>query len=68
MIQDLPGCDAIVDDILIWDGSTEEHDGRLTKVLKRVEAQNLKLSPEKCKCRQNQVTYVGHILCGQSET
>ena len=62
MISGLEGCEAIVDDILIWGTDLQEHDARLRKVLDRVKDYNLRLSPEKCRFRQNQVTYVGHVL------
>ena len=42
------GCIMIMDDILIFERTPEEHDERLTKVLKKIEALGLKLNKEKC--------------------
>lgn len=52
----------VVDDILIWGRTVQEHDERLKQVMNRVRAINLKLNPEKCKFRVNSVHYVGHLL------
>lgn len=52
----------MVDDILIWGRTLLEHDERLTQVLNRIRAINLKLNPDKCKFRVNCVHYVGHLL------
>ena len=62
MISDQEGCASIVDDILVWGGTIEQHDRRLQQVLDRCNGYNLKLSPEKCKFRQESVSYVGHLL------
>ncbi|XP_033731071.1 uncharacterized protein K02A2.6-like [Pecten maximus] len=62
MVNDLEGCDAIVDDLLIWGENIEQHDERLKKVLDRVREYNLKLSPDKCRFRQTELSYVGHKL------
>ncbi|KAL2083268.1 hypothetical protein ACEWY4_021041 [Coilia grayii] len=55
-------CEIVVDDILVWGRTLQEHDGRLTQVMNRIRAINLKLNPEKCKFRVNSVHYVGHLL------
>lgn len=69
MISGLEGCEAIVDDILIWGTDMEEHDTRLRKVLDHVRDYNLRLSPDKCRFRQNHVTYVMYSLMkGLSQT
>ena len=36
LLGDLPGVETDIDDILVWGGSQEEHDSRLTAVLKGV--------------------------------
>ncbi len=55
-------CEIIVDDILIWGSSVEEHDKRLKCVLDRVRAINMQLNPTKCRFRVSEVPYVGHLL------
>ncbi|MCG8047630.1 MAG: RNase H-like domain-containing protein [Candidatus Thiodiazotropha endolucinida] len=65
MVQDIEGCEAIVDDILIWGKDIEEHDRRLQKVLNRIREYNMKLNRDKCEFRKSSISYVGHILTGQ---
>lgn len=62
MVSDLEGTEAIIDDILIWGTTKEEHDIRLKKVLERARQWNVKLGLDKCEIGQTQVTYVGHLL------
>lgn len=62
MLNDLDGCESIIDDILIWGKDNNEHDARLDAVLKRISENNLKLNKDKCVFRQSKVTYMGHTL------
>ena len=55
-------CEIIVDDILIWGTTLEEHHEKLKKVLERAGEIQLKLNKSKCQFRVNQVAYVGHLL------
>ena len=50
----------IVDDILIWGSTEEEHDANLSKVLERAGQIGLKLNLSKCKFRARSVSFVGH--------
>ncbi len=54
-------CEIVVDDILIWGQTHEQHDDRLRQVLNKIRAINMKLNPDKCKFRVNSVQYVGHL-------
>ena len=65
MVQDIEGCEAIVDDILIWGKDIEEHDERLKHVLDRIREHNMKLNRDKCEFRKSSISYVGHELTGQ---
>ena len=65
MIEDIEGAEVIMDDILIWGSTLEEHDQRLKKVLDKARKYNLKLSPNKCEFRKKEITYVGHVLSFQ---
>ncbi|KAJ8365224.1 hypothetical protein SKAU_G00140550 [Synaphobranchus kaupii] len=58
-------CAIVIDDILVWGRSREEHDLRLRQVMDRIRAVNLKLNPEKCRFRVTEVSYVGHLLTNQ---
>ena len=53
-------CAIIVDDLLVWGTTLEEHDINLRKVLERAREVGLKLNMDKCKFRVNEVSYVGH--------
>lgn len=58
-------CAIVIDDILVWGRSREEHDLRLCQVMDRIRAVNLKLNPDKCRFRVTEVPYVGHLLTDQ---
>ncbi|VDI70439.1 Hypothetical predicted protein [Mytilus galloprovincialis] len=62
IMENIEGAEVIVDDILIWGSTIQEHDERLKKVLDRARQCNLKLSKSKCQFRKNEVDYVGHII------
>ena len=53
-------CTIIVDDILVWGTTNEEHDASLKKILDRVREVGLNLNFSKCKFRATSVTFVGH--------
>ncbi|KAK7101996.1 hypothetical protein V1264_020291 [Littorina saxatilis] len=53
-------CAIIVDDILIWGSTVEEHDANLRKILERARQIGLKLNLSKCKFRAKSVSFVGH--------
>ena len=36
MVEDIPGVEVIVDDILVWGSTVEEHDERLQMTLDRI--------------------------------
>ncbi|KAL1277849.1 hypothetical protein QQF64_024522 [Cirrhinus molitorella] len=62
MIEGLEGVVNIIDDLLVWGDTIEEHDQRLLKLLKRARENNLKLNRNKCKIRMREIKYIGHIL------
>ena len=71
MVHDLPGCEAIIDDLIIWGKDMEEHDARLIykAVMQRMRQNSLKLSVDKCEFRKDCVLctmYVGHVLTVES--
>ena len=53
-------CAIIVDDLLVWGSTVEDHDKNLHKVLQRCCEINLKLNMKKCRFRVDHVSYVGH--------
>lgn len=62
LMENIEGAEVIVDDILIWGSTQQEHDERLKKVLERARQCDLKLSKSKCQFRRDEVEYVGHII------
>ena len=62
MFEDIEKCEVIVDDLLVWGKSVEEHDLTLEKVLQRAEETDLRFNEEKCKFHKQEVTYVGHVF------
>lgn len=62
MIEGLDGVVNIIDDLLVWGDSKEEHDHRLKKLLDRTREFNLKLNKNKCFVRTTEIKYIGHKL------
>lgn len=63
MDEDLQGVQVLMDDVIVA-GDETYHDERLLimKFPERASKESLKLNREKCKIRQTQVPYVGHLL------
>jgi len=53
-------------DTLIWGKDDDEHDARLKQVLDRAREVTLKFNAKKCRIRQGEVPYVGHVLSKDS--
>ena len=62
IFKDIDGVEVIVNDLLIWGESEEQHDSRLEKVLQRAEQRNLKLNKDKSQIKCKEISYVGHII------
>lgn len=62
MIEDLDGVVNIIDDLLVWGDSQQEHDERLKRLLDRAREYNLKLNKNKCFIRTKEIKYIGHTL------
>ena len=60
----LPGCEIIMDDMLIYGEDVQTHDARLKEVLKTVEEAGIKLNKDKCHFQQSQVKYFESIISG----
>ena len=52
----------LLDDLIVFSKTLEEHEARLMKVLGRLKEFGLKLSPEKCSFFQTSVRYLGHVV------
>ena len=62
IFQDIEGVEVLVDDILIWTESEEQHDKILKEVLTRSRKHNLKLNIDKSQIKCSEVRYTGHLL------
>lgn len=58
-------CEVIVDDILIWADSEQEHLEKLWQILKRANDVGLRFNKDKCKVNKKEVEYVGHIFSAE---
>ena len=62
MLEGLEGVICQMDDVLVHGHDSSEHDGRLTAVLKRLEAAGVTLNPEKCSFGQTRIKFLGHVV------
>ena len=62
IFEGLDGVECIVDDILVWGTTQQQHDERLRQVLERARSHKLRLNKEKCKVGMSELHYVGHII------
>ena len=55
-------CLIYIDDIIVFSKTFDEHVDRLTQVLQRLRAANLKLASHKCKLFRSRVEFLGHVV------
>ena len=63
--EGLPGIVTIVDDLLVFGATREEHDSNLHKVMQRSRERGVKLNIDKLEVGVPEVRYFGHILSDQ---
>jgi len=56
------GVVAYIDDLLIYARNIQEHDDIVREVLKRLQANKLAVSAEKCAWRKQEVEFVGYLI------
>lgn len=61
----LEGCQAIMDDTLVFGRTEGEHDQWLHAVLERTEKSGLKLNREKCHFKKEKVKFFGHVVSAE---
>ena len=61
-LEGLDGCEAIMDDTIVYRKTEEEHDRHLNAILTRIEVSRLKLNKAKCHFKQKEVKYFGHTI------
>lgn len=59
-LQGLEGVKVLMDNILVYGVTEEQHDSRLEKVMRCIEISGLELKCEKCSIRQSQKWCLGH--------
>ena len=62
IFEGLPGVAAIVDDILIYGRTCDEHDRNLRKVLDRAQEKGIRFNPDKMKIGVKELTFFGHLV------
>ena len=55
-------CKIIVDDIIVYGKSREEHDKNLESVMQRLQEINLHLNIKKCEFRVQSISFVGNVF------
>lgn len=65
ILEDLPGVDSFVDDVIVWASSKAEHDARLKLLLDRAREVGIKFNKEKCEFCVQEVTYLGHTFSAE---
>ncbi|KAK2715714.1 hypothetical protein QYM36_010329 [Artemia franciscana] len=64
-LEGLDGFAVIIDDLLVFGSTLEEHNKRLVAVLERGRAKGIKFNKAKCSFCVTNVTYFGHVISGQ---
>jgi hypothetical protein len=67
----LAGIDGVVvwlDDVLVTGPTTEEHDQRLTEVVRRISSKGLRVNPQKCEFHKESLDYLGYHIDAEGKT
>ncbi|XP_062611128.1 uncharacterized protein K02A2.6-like [Saccostrea cucullata] len=59
------GCTTMMDDIIVWGSTLQEHNQRLQQVFDASRNSNLKLNREKCVFRVKELTFIGDIISAE---
>ena len=62
MLNGLDGVDVIMDDMIIYGKTLEEHDKHLNETLNRIHNAGMKLNKDKCEFQKTSLEYFGHII------
>ena len=65
ILQDIPICKNIVDDIIIYADNQEKHDKVLKMVLTRLREKNLTLNRDKCEFNKPSLIFISHVLSSE---
>ena len=62
LLEGLDGVVCVMDDILVFSRTKQEHNNRLQAVLKRLSAAGVTLNSKKCEFCKTQITFLGHVI------
>ena len=62
MLAGLPGTVCMMDDVLVFGATQEEHDNNLKRLLRTIRESGMTLNPEKCEFSSNQVKFLAHQI------
>ena len=62
ILQGLNGVVCLVNDILVYGNTQEQHDTHLMAVLQRIQESGLTLGQEKCEFNQTHIKYLGQLI------
>ena len=65
VLQDVPSTFVYLDDILVWADTDEEHQRTIEEVFKKLAANNMAPSLDKCIFGQKQVEYLGYLVTSE---
>ena len=60
--EGIPGVTSLVDDVIVFGKTQEDHDANIQAARERATIKNLKLNPEKLTVGVQEVEYFGHII------
>ena len=53
---------SLIDDILVYGSSKQEHNERLEAVLKRIQSAGITLNQDKCEFGNETIKFLGHLI------
>ena len=62
ILEGLEGVVVLMNDVLVFGSTREEHDTRLTAVVKRLEEVGATLNHAKCEIFRPTIKFLGHVL------
>lgn len=62
IFEHIPRVETMMDDIIVWGSTREEHDKRLRQVLDKTREVNLKLNKDKCEFGVKSLTFMGDVV------
>ena len=65
LLKNEEGCGAIMDNIIVFGKSAEEHDKNLQKTFQVIKESGLKLNKKKCEIKKDKLTYFGYVLSAE---